>query len=656
MQHEWLFGVGVYAVEWAFGLYGLRALHLVALLGIGLGVYATLRRAASSAAFAALASAVFLALAWWRLAQLRPDLASIAAALATTALVLAPSAPPSWRRVAGFAALCALWANLHSLAMVGLALVVAALLGLALEGVLARACPADPERPRRLARARRLAAALGLGALAALANPRGVAQHLTFLHSSRETAVWQVQDEWVHFDPLSWRAGGYAENPVAWALTDALLLAFAAAGALALWRFARERSPERLRAFDAVGFGLGVAAFFSIFVSIRFRWLAFLPLLYVLRAAGRLPRARGAGAAWLAAGATACLAAALALRGDTERWTGLLPRAPGEYLARSHVAGKYHAEGVRFLAAAGLEGRLFNHYWMGGYLGHWLAPRLRTFVDGRTEHYAPDVLSDAQAISGRSGALPGEASHLDVLERRKVDVFFGVGLPPFAVGPGVGVYTADNLAGEPSFVLVFRAVDQALYVRRAGGAENLARAARFYREQGVPFDPEHGLDPDRVLREAPAFARAWRLAPRDEEALLLAAATQAAAGETLAQGYCAAGAWSAALAASQQVLSLDTMSKSARRCVVYVKLRTGLPDQALEEALALQRLDPVDARSRRALGIARRAAGGASSRELGSLLLRYPLLDGPETAALLAHYASTSLQRTSRSGAIEVWP
>ena len=643
VQHEWLFGVGVYAVERAFGLHGLRVLHLFAVLGLLGGAAALFRRAAPSAVWALGAAAVYAALSWWRLAQLRPDLFSIGAALSTYALLFAVPGAPSWRRVAAFAALTALWANVHSLFMVGLALGVACLLGVALEALLAHSCAGGAPDARRGARARRLAAALGLAALAALANPRGVAQHLTFLHSSRDTAVWQVSDEWVHFHPLSWRAGGYAENPVAWALTDALALAFAAAAAVALARFARDRTPERLRAFDAEGFGLGLAAFVATLVSIRFRWLAFLPLLYLLRAAARWPRARGAAAEWAAAAAAAGLALALPLRGDVQRWTGLLPRAPGEYLARSHVARKYYAEGVRFLAEAGLEGNLFNHYWMGGYLGYWLAPRLRTFVDGRTEHYAPDVLDDARAISGRAGARAGEASFLDVLDRRNVDVFFGVGTVPYGVGPGVGVYTADNLAGEPGWVLVFRAVDQAIYVRRASRA-NLERAARFYRERGVPFDGSRGLDPERVIREAPAFARDWRLLPRDEEALRSAARERgpaaARAAETLAQAYSAAAAWPSAIEASRLALSLDDASRPARRCLVYALLRTGRSREALEEALALQRLAPGDPRAKRIAALARRADLGLSRAALDTRLLGYPLLDDGETAALLAHYRS----------------
>jgi hypothetical protein len=661
VQHEWLFGVAVHLADRGLGLHGLRWMHLLAVVALSVGVACLFLRAALSVPWALLATGCYATLSWWRLCQFRPDLFSIGAALAAYALLLAPGGPPSWLRVGSFVGLAFVWANVHSLFMVGLALVVAALLGLVLEGWVSRVCDVDSERPRRRARARRLAAALVLGSVAGMANPRGIAQHLTFLHSSLATGVWEVRDEWTPFHPLSWQAGGYAETPLAWALTNLLALGFLASASAAALRLARERSIDRVRAFDAPGFGLGLAAFVAISVSIRFRWLAFLPLLYLLHAAARWPRLRMPAAEWSAAAAAVGLAIALHLAGGVERWTGLLPRTPREYLARSHVAWKYHAEGVRFLAEAGIEGRLFNHYWIGGYLGYWLAPRLRTFVDGRAEHYLPDVLSDAHAISGRLGARKDERNLLDVLDRRHVDVFFGVGTPPFGVGPGGGVYTADNLTGEADWVLTFRAVDQAIYVRADGGRENLERAARFYRERGVPFDPERGFEPDRVIREAPDFAREWRLAPQDEEALRRAAAqgplaSRLAAAEQLAGAYGACGAWESAIEAARSALSLDSNSRPARRSLVYALLRSGFPEEARKEALALLRLDLGDPRARRIHKIALRARSGASQEELKALLLSYPLLDQTQTRDLLAHYRSTSLVRFRAPGAIDVWP
>jgi hypothetical protein len=653
VQHEWLFGVGVYALERAFGLHGLRALHGALVAGIAAAVLLAFRRAAPGSAWSGAAAVAFLVLSWWRLAQLRPDLASIAAALGACALLLLAPGVPSWRRVAGFAALSALWANLHSLFAVGLALGVAALLGIALEALLARALGVPAAPGARGARARRIGAALALAALAALANPRGAAQHLTFSRSSRDSAIWQIRDEWVHFQPLSWRAGGPAEDPLSWGLTNALALAFLAAAALRALRLWRAPSPERLRAFDAEGFGLGLAALVAIAVSIRFRWLAFLPLLYLLRAARPTPSA-GAGAA---AALALALTAGFLAGGGWSRFAGLVPREPRAWLVRSHVAGKYHAESVRFLAESGVEGRLYNHYWMGGFLGFWLAPALRTFVDGRTEHYAPDVLKDAAAISGR--AAGGAETWLGILDRRGVEVFLGLGQPPMGVGPWLGVYTAAHLEGVPGWVLLFRAVDQAVWLRRAGSEESLARAARFYARAGVPFDPAHGFEPDRVIRQAPEFARVFRLVPRDHAALATAAAAggaeAVAAGETLALAYACAGAYASAEAEARGVLARDGSSRPARRALVYALLRTGRSEEAQAEVRALRRLDPADRRSEQ---VARVAATLARRRDLldggAGALLQFPLLDDAETTALLARYESISLLRREPDGQLRV--
>ena len=83
-------------------------------------------------------------------------------------------------------------------------------------------------------------------------------------------------------------------------------------------------------------------------------------------------------------------------------------RSGARYFADAFVKPKYRVAGVAFLRESGLEGNLYNNYNMGGFLGYWLAPRLRTFVDGRTEHYPPELLDDYAAVERRRGRLPGE--------------------------------------------------------------------------------------------------------------------------------------------------------------------------------------------------------------------------------------------------------
>src|SRR5215475_7197912 len=180
VPHEWLFQVALHAIHRVVGFQGLRALHAALVVGILVAVHATFRRASPSRAAAALATAVFACLAWYRLFQLRPDLVSIPACLLLAALLFVPEARVGPRRVAAALLLLLVWANAHSLFAVGLALVLAALLGVGLERALARRlAPEERERLGPRPAAGRLAATLALGLAVTAANPRGFAQHAT---------------------------------------------------------------------------------------------------------------------------------------------------------------------------------------------------------------------------------------------------------------------------------------------------------------------------------------------------------------------------------------------------------------------------------------------------------------------------------------------
>ena len=229
VQHEWLFGVAVHSVERLAGHHGLRLLHVLAVLGI-LGLVCSLaRREGGSLAAICLAGSVFLVLAWWRLIQLRPDLASIPAALLLYRLLLESEDPPSGWRIVGASVLFLVWANLHSLFAVGLLLLGAGTVGELLRVSLVRRLPGLTNAGEvGFGRARRLALAFVAGLAASLLNPRGVDQHLTFVTSSRETGIWAIEDEWSPFVPWAFDHYGAWVSPLAWLVTDLLLISFVA--------------------------------------------------------------------------------------------------------------------------------------------------------------------------------------------------------------------------------------------------------------------------------------------------------------------------------------------------------------------------------------------------------------------------------------------
>ena len=201
IPHQWLFALAAHGIERVAGLHALRVTHALALVAIVGLAWSVFRREAGRVAPACLATAVFLVLGWYRLVQLRPELFTIAAVLLLHRWLFAPPLP-SWGAVGAAVALIAVWANVHAAFAVGPLLIAAALAGVAVRALAAaRLRIGDLDLERR--RAGRLATALGLGLLAALANPRGAAQHLAFATASAGNALWGVVDEWAPFDPFA---------------------------------------------------------------------------------------------------------------------------------------------------------------------------------------------------------------------------------------------------------------------------------------------------------------------------------------------------------------------------------------------------------------------------------------------------------------------
>ena len=604
VQHEWLFGVMVHAVEKVAGFAGLRVFHALLVAGILSLVYGISRREAGSRIAACCATTLFITLSWWRLSQLRPDLVSIPATLAIYALLLQGDGVPSRRRVAASLVLLAVWANMHSLFAVGLALIVAALIGLALRPALTSHLSRRAQRDAASAtalphrRAVRLAVALVLGVIVTALNPRGFRQHLTFFTSSREAAIWFIRDEWLAFDPLHW--GHYPAGSVsltAWIATDAVLIAFLAIALLVASRFWRRPTKAGLRVVDPVHFGVGLAGVVALFVSIRFLWMAIFPILFLLRVLRSESESLPSGGAAIRIGlaAATALLAVLFFGG-----TGFSHEsaAPGAYFSRVVDVPDYYWAGVRFLKQSDVEGNLFNEYPLGGFLGYWLSPRLRTFVDSRTEHYAPEVLYDCFSINKQRGGLEGE-SFADVLERREVDLFFGSGLPlGHESATSAKRYTTAHLEHVTDWLLVSRSVSHAVYLRmNERNRDNLERIDDYYRREGVPFDRVRGFDPGRVIAERPDWAVAHQMIPLDYERELRQSsdpdpALRFAALDRLAAVLALVGAYEEVLHFERRALALRPSVEAPRRRLVYELLRLDRFTQALDEGRLLVQRRP----------------------------------------------------------------
>ena len=551
--------------------------------------WSLLRRASASRRTASLLAGVFAALSAYRLYQLRPELATILLALVLYRLVLESPQPPSRLRVGVAAALLGLWANLHSGFALGPILLAAACGGC----LLGSALGPPPERRRERARARRLALLLALGLLATLATPDGIRSHVAYLEAGRETPeLTLVVDEWARVDLLRPPAANLPPSPLAWGVLWALILLVPATTALTAWRAHRTRDPATARVDPALA-ALAAASLVASLIAVRFLWLGIFPLLLVARNLGgfrAMPRVARKAAGLGLSLASLLLVAAFVEKGDWRMLSGNLPRHPREWLA-PYAAAKYHASAVGVLSDSGIEGNLYNDYFMGGFLGYWLAPRARAFVNGSL-NLPIEALSAYGALGSRQGERPGE-SFVALLDRYRIDVFLGVRLPVVPRANRPWIYTTAHLERCDGWLLAFRAPASAVYVRAVErNRANIERLAAWYAREGVPFDPERGFDVAAVIRQAPDWAVAHGVIPRDHAALLAESESpdplrRREALERLATLDVSLGLYEQALAIDARLLRADPRADAPRRRLVWSLLRLGRLDDARREARAL---------------------------------------------------------------------
>jgi hypothetical protein len=322
---------------------------------------------------------------------------------------------------------------------------------------------------------------------------------------------------------------------------------------------------------------------------------------------------------WLAVILAATLLVAFPSYGGIDARLARTPLQPGVYFGRSWSTYGVHDAGVRFLEQTQLEGRLYNRYTMGGYLAYRLAPRLRTFVDGRTEHYPPEVLSDYFHIANQAEPTPGETA-LEALDRRGVDIYFGVGLPVL----GEHFYTTTRLERAPGWILIFRDLGSALYLRtNERNLANLQRVVDYYARAGVPFDPERGLDPDRMVREAsdwavdrgllPASTPVWQRDREGDDPELRDAARNA-----LARSYALLGAYGEQIRIDREASESNPRALAPRRRLVFGLLHQDQPSEALKAARGLRLMGPKEPRSGTFLTVAQGYARQRQSRRMAS--------------------------------------
>lgn len=603
----WLADIALYGLDRMGGFTALRISHVLLVLGI-LGVlWSLLAKASRSLTVASTGTIVFICLATYRLIQLRPHLFTILAALLLYQWLFSRSRVPSMRQVAYTTILLGVWANVHAAFVLGPAIV-----GVGLAGVLiGEALKPKEERQFDSTRIRRLAAALVLGSLATCINPAGFEPHFAYVIAGDETpSLARVGDEWSSIDLFSIPIVGAAVNPIVWLLVWGLLVGCAAAAVQTIRAAYRSRSQAE---FNFVELGLSALSIAAMLFAVRFFWMAVFPLLFIATSTRtRQPMANSRGTAMRIALATALvvLVAANTTIGSWPSVSRAIPRSWSDY-SLGFPSQKYHAHTVWFLRDAGLQGNLFAEYYMGGFLGYWLAPELKTFVNGSL-NVTQDAIDSNLPIRERRGARDGE-TFAELLDRQNVEIFMGIRLPRQGSPTRPWFHTTAHLEGAPGWIQIFRNLSSAVYLRDTQtGRANLENVASYYQAAGLPFDAARGFEPAAVIDVHPDWAIAHGLVPTYFGKIMnevndQSSSTRPRALNMLAEIYAALGVYDRAIAIDTERLKQIPNAVAAQRRLTWSLLRTHDWVGARRAGHRLNALTPTDALSQGIVAVATRA-------------------------------------------------
>jgi hypothetical protein len=576
----WLFDVAAHGLERVLGFSGLRVAHAGLAACLFALAWLALRRASGSPLLASVGVIVFAPLCAFRVFQLRPHLFTIIGALLLYRLLFASPRAPSALRIGATVLLFGIWANLHSGFLLG-----PILLGAGLSGVVVAACLGPPEsRAAQRSRALALGVALLLGGLATLVNPSGWEPHTAYFIAGEESpALTRVGDEWAPFHAFRFPNSPLPPSPLGWLIVWALGIATLIAAAASV--FASRREASQADRIDFASVALALAWIPATLIAVRFTWLAIFPILLLVRVAStrfRAPLERPLVKTAIAVGAVALAAAFFSFGAWRSMSTGLA-RSVSQYVESDYPAGKWFSHGVWFLSDTGVEGNLFNDYFMGGYIGFWSSPRIMAFQNG-TLNIPLSAHAAMVAIRGRSGLPEGGLSFEELLDDYEVDLVFGMRLPERQRGPWH--YTTGLMERAPGWMLVFRNLRSSVYLRNnARNQANLERIERYYAEADVPFDRSVGFEPRRVLREAPRWAQDHGIAPIQFDSLV--AATQARdvhrmaeASNELAPVYASLGLYEDALRVDERLLRLRPEARAPWRRKLFSLIRLDRAEEA----------------------------------------------------------------------------
>lgn len=379
LHHEWLFQVLLHALERTGGFYALRGVLFLEGMLIFFLLWKLMGRFGLGPFSRVFGISVFALFSYQRLIQLRPHVTSIILFLLLGLLVFRDDTRLKPGNAALAILLGILWANVHSLCLLFFPFWALWLIVLSRSG---------KKRPQGVSLARQTV--VFLLSLAALSlNPMGTRIYYFYLIGASRNPYGHVIDEWGHFNPFGMRDF----LPLS---SNYLVLALAAIILSVFWiarrhfRLHGEHGTANGNVSRTFLLFASIAALALMLFAVRFAWLVFFPVSLILaHVEHAFNGPRGARLRFYTGLCLGIAALGHFSLPSTEIYRFPLDDADlvGKYLAWGHDRIKYHAAAADFLVKRAVEGKVFNPYYLGGYLSFRAHPRIRVFIDGRFEHY-----------------------------------------------------------------------------------------------------------------------------------------------------------------------------------------------------------------------------------------------------------------------------
>lgn len=475
LYHSWLFQVGIHLVHAQWGMSSVRILTaLLALLACGAVIYWA-RGIAAKGHFPWLASGALLFFSYQRLIQLRPHMLSVIFFFFLLGFLWRHQERMDWSARLVCVVTMIIWANVHSVALIVFPFW---LLFLILLWFSRRSTEVD------LA-GHWINFVLSLGAVSL--TPLGWKLYFFYWLGQSRNPYAQVIDEWGHWNPFGVSNFLPLSSPILVCAVVLLLLVF-------LFRLGqgmilvRRQGTQALAAEPLILAFWGLAAAALMLFAVRFFWMA--PL--IVSALVFFPQKRQhQGGRWRYIVGTLLWILAVFLHFQAPgtkiyHYPWQTPEQRSQYLHQDIDERRYHWKAIQFLQNLGLEGRVFNPYHLGGVLSFGLHPQIRTFIDGRFEHYLYEVNRDQQRIES-----VGE-NFVQLLEKYNVELCF-VPISRYSVRLRIALQEID-------WVLVYTNSQTQIYCRPDLFARYRTTIMAYYDLEGdAPLQKARKLLYDRLL-------------------------------------------------------------------------------------------------------------------------------------------------------------